>query len=55
MHTELRSFLARLAGVVLMTLLPLALITFVSVPLNLSRHPGDLTQHDSAPPPLHPT
>lgn len=55
MHTDLRSFLTRFAGVVLMTLMPIAFITFVSVPLNLNRHPGELTQHVSAPLPQHMT
>jgi len=50
MHPELRSFLAGLAGVALMTLSPIAFITFVSVPLNLQPRPGDLTQHDPARP-----
>lgn len=55
MHTELRHFVTRFAGVVQMTLMPIAFITFVSVPLNLNRHPGDLTQHSSAPLPQHMT
>lgn len=50
MHPELRSFLAGLAGVALMTLSPIAFITFVSVPLNLQPRLGDLTQHDPARP-----
>ena len=49
MHTDLRNFVARFAGVVLMTLMPIAFITFVSVPLNLNRHPGDLAPLTSAP------
>ena len=53
MHPELRHFLARLVGVALMALMPLALITFVSLPLNLNRHPGDTAAHIEAPLPQH--
>jgi hypothetical protein len=55
MHPELRRFLARLVGVVLMALMPLAFITFVSIPLNLNRHPGDVAPHITAPLPQHMT
>jgi hypothetical protein len=55
MHPELRRFLARLVGVALMALMPLAFITFVSLPLNLSRHPGDFAPHVTAPMPQHMT
>ena len=49
MHPELHRFLARLVGVALMALMPLAFITFVSIPLSLSRHPGDVAPHITAP------
>jgi hypothetical protein len=55
MHPELRRFLARLAGAALMALMPLAFITFVSIPLNLNRHPGDVAPHATAPPQQHMT
>lgn len=41
MHAELRNFLVRFAGVVAITLVPVIVTAFVSVPLNLGRHPGD--------------
>jgi hypothetical protein len=44
MHTELRHFLQRLAGVVLITLVPVVFTSFVAMPLSLERHPGELAQ-----------
>lgn len=41
MHTELRDFLSRFIGTVGMTLVPVVLVAFVSMPLSLSRHPGE--------------
>jgi hypothetical protein len=55
MHPEIHHFLARLGGVVLMSLMPLVVITFVSIPLNLNRHPGDVAPHITAPLPQHMT
>jgi uncharacterized membrane protein (DUF4010 family) len=49
MHPELHRFLARLVGVALMALMPLAFIAFVSMPFNLSRHPGEAAPHVTAP------
>ena len=49
MHPELRRFVTRFVGVVLMALMPLAAITFVSIPINLSRHPGEAAPHITAP------
>lgn len=41
MHPELRRFLARFFGTVLMTLIPVIFVTFVSMPISLNRHPGE--------------
>lgn len=41
MNTDLREFLARLAGTVAITLVPVVLIAFLSMPLSLGRHPGE--------------
>lgn len=41
MNPDLRDFLARWAGTVAMTLVPVVLIAFLSMPLNLGRHPGE--------------
>ena len=49
MHPELRRFLAQLARTVVATLVPVLLVTFISVPVNLGRHPGDAVAHAPAP------
>lgn len=49
MQTELREFLARLAGTVAMTLAPVALIAFLTMPSTLHRHTGDLAVDPHAP------
>jgi hypothetical protein len=41
MHPELSTFLKTFAGVVLMTLAPVILIAFVSMPISLGHHPGE--------------
>lgn len=41
MHPELRRFLARFIGTVIVTLIPVIFISFVSMPLSLHRHPGE--------------
>lgn len=41
MHADLRDFLARLTGTVVMTLVPVVLIAFLSMPMSLGRHPGE--------------
>jgi len=41
MHPELRRFLAHLAGTVGITLMPVILVAFVSMPMALERHPGE--------------
>lgn len=42
MQVDLREFLTRFAATVVMTLVPVVFITFVSMPLSLSRHPGEV-------------
>jgi hypothetical protein len=50
MHVELHNFLSRWLGVVAMTLLPVVLTAFVSMPLSLNRHPGEpVSQQPSLP------
>ncbi len=41
MQGHLREFLFRFAGTVAMTLVPVVLIAFLSMPLSLGRHPGE--------------
>lgn len=41
MNTALRSFTRQYVGVVLLTLVPVVLTAFLSIPYSLSRHPGD--------------
>jgi hypothetical protein len=41
MHAELHRFLARLSGTVVLTLVPVIFTAFVSMPMALSRHPGE--------------
>lgn len=41
MNAELQDFLARFAGTVAMTLVPVVLVAFLSMPLSLGRHPGE--------------
>lgn len=41
MHPELRRFLSRFIGTVLLTLIPVIFIAFVSMPISLNRHPGE--------------
>lgn len=41
MHHDLREFLSRFVGTVAMTLVPVVLIAFMSMPLSLGRHPGE--------------
>lgn len=49
MHADLHEFLARLAGAVAMTLVPVVFVAFVSMPLSLNRHPGELPVAANAP------
>lgn len=41
MQTDLHQFLTRLAGVVVATLCPVVLATFLTLPYQLERHPGE--------------
>jgi hypothetical protein len=41
MNADLHDFPARVAGTVAVTLVPVALIAFLSTPLSLGRHPGE--------------
>ena len=41
MHPELRRFLSRFIGTVVLTLIPVIFIAFVSMPISLNRHPGE--------------
>ncbi|WP_428420017.1 hypothetical protein [Methylibium sp.] len=41
MHTELRRFLSKLLGAIAITLVPVVVTAFISMPLNLNRHPGE--------------
>lgn len=41
MNADLRDFLARFACTVAMTLVPVVLIVFLSMPLRLGHHPGE--------------
>lgn len=41
MNANLHDFLGRLAGTVAMTLVPVVLIAFLSMPMSLGRHPGE--------------
>lgn len=50
MHVDFREFLYRFAGTVAMTLLPVVLVAFVSMPLSLNRHPGDTARNGNAVP-----
>jgi len=42
MHPALRNFAHQFAGVVIATLVPVVLTAFLSMPLNLGGHPGEL-------------
>lgn len=41
MQDDLHDFLARFLGAVVMALVPVVIIAFLSMPLSLSRHPGE--------------
>jgi hypothetical protein len=42
MNANLKDFIKSYMGVVLMTLLPIALTAFLSIPYSLGGHPGDV-------------
>lgn len=47
MHADLHQFLSRLVGTVVLALAPVVFTAFVSMPLSLNRHPGELVQVDA--------
>jgi hypothetical protein len=49
MQTDLREFVARLLGTVVMTLIPVVLVTFLSMPANLHHHIGNQPNDPNAP------
>lgn len=49
MNADLQDFLARLAGTVAMTLVPVVLIAFLSMPVSLGHHPGEPLFYTGAP------
>lgn len=49
MQDDLREFLSRFIGTVAITLVPVVLVAFLSMPLNLDRHPGEARLGSSAP------
>jgi hypothetical protein len=49
MQTDLHDFLAHLAGAVAMTLLPVVLTAFLSMPSTLHRHAADHPTDPNAP------
>ncbi len=42
MHIQLQGFLRRYLGVVAITLVPVIFTAFISMPLSLARHPGEV-------------
>jgi hypothetical protein len=50
MHTDLREFLDRFVGTVVLTLVPVVLVAFMSMPLSLGHHPGEAAPDVGAPP-----
>ena len=53
MHADLHQFLFRLIGTTVLALAPVVFTAFVSMPLSLNPHPGELAQVDA--PPRHMT
>lgn len=49
MNADPHDFLASLAGTVAMTLVPVVLIAYLSMPINLGRHPGEPLLDANAP------
>lgn len=49
MHNDLREFLSRFIGTVVITLVPVLLIAFLSMPLSLGHHPGEVPLEPGAP------
>lgn len=53
MHTHLHQFLSRLVGTIALALAPVVFTAFVSMPLSLNHHPGEVAQVGA--PPKHMT
>lgn len=49
MQADLREFLSRFIGTVAMTLVPVVLVAFLSVPTSLGGHPGEPALERGAP------
>lgn len=49
MQTDLREFLRRLAGTIVMTLVPMVLLVFLCMPSSLHHHVGDPVADAGAP------
>lgn len=49
MQADLHDFVARFVGTVVMTLVPVVVIAFLSMPLSLGRHPGEESIDANAP------
>ena len=47
MHPELAHFIGQMLRVVLATLMPVALLAFLSMPLSLGGHPGEPRQTET--------
>lgn len=53
MHADLHQFLSRFIGTIALALAPVVFIAFVTMPLGLNRHSGEIAQVDA--PPKHMT
>lgn len=49
MHTDLREFLSRLGGTVVMTLVPMVVLVFLCMPSSLHHHLGHAAPPSHAP------
>jgi hypothetical protein len=49
MNTDLSNFIARFVGTVMLALAPVVFTAFVSMPLSLNRHPGEIAAVDAPP------
>ena len=44
MHTSLKKFMRQFTAVVLVSLVPVALVAFLSIPFTLGHHPGEFRE-----------
>lgn len=49
MQNDFREFLSRFVGTVVITLVPVVFIAFLSMPVSLSCHPGEVPLGSGAP------